>query len=289
MSTFSVAKNTKTTATFRSIPHSHKFYELYILADGKRNILIESVNYQLEAGDLLLIPQELAHGTEGGAYTRYLLVFTEEDLDDAQRETVSFLLNQKISMTTEEKRRVLEILEIMLKLENNHTKVRRKINERNLQICFSYLFFILSELKNFPSSKYSSTEFSSFSPLTRKIINYINDNYREPVNLEELSKEYFISKSHLCHKFKKETKMTVIDYLLQIRLLNAKKMLQYSNKSVGEISHACGFSSPNYFSLIFTKHTQLSPREYRKIYQLHDTATPPPSREIDNSTARPYE
>ncbi len=282
MSTFSVAKNTNSTTTFRSVPHLHKFYELYILADGKRRIFIEDAHYDLEAGDMLLIPKELAHGTEGAAYTRYLLVFTDEDLDDLQRETVSFLLNQKVSMTADEKRRILEVLEIMLKLENKHTKINRKTTERNLLTCFSYLFFILSTLKNFPSKKYSSTEFSSYSHLTRKIINYVNENYATNVNLEELSKEYFISKSHLCHKFKKETKMTIIDYLLQIRLHNAKKLLQYSNKSMGEISRACGFSSPNYFSLIFTKHTQVSPREYRKINQLHNTLSTPPPREIND-------
>ncbi len=270
MSTFTVAKNTKTSTTFRSIPHLHKFYELYILAEGRRTIFIEGVHYDLEAGDLLLIPKGLAHGTEGEAYTRYLLVFTDEDLDEAQREMIEFLLSQKVSMTAEEKRRVLDVLEAMLKLETNHTKGNQTLNDHNLQVCFSYLFFTLSKLKNFPSSKYSSSEFSSYSPITRKIINYIHGNYQKDINLEELSKTYFLSKSNLCHKFKKETQMTIIDYLLQIRLHNAKNLLQCTDKSMAEIARACGFSSPNYFSLIFNKHIRYSPREYRKIHHLNN-------------------
>ncbi len=270
MSTFSVAKNTRNSTTYRSIPHLHKFYELYILAEGQRTIFIEGIRYDLEANDLLLIPKELAHGTEGAAYTRYLLVFTDEDLDEAQKETIEFLLNQKVSMTAEEKKRILDLLESMLKIQANHAKGNQRLNEHNLQVCFDYLFFALSTLKNFPSNKYSSSTFSSYSPITRKIINYIHDNYQKDINLEELSKAHFISKSTLCHKFKKETQMTIIDYLLQIRLHKAKNLLQYTDKSMAEISLSCGFSSPNYFSLIFNKHVHYSPREYRKIHHLNN-------------------
>ncbi len=273
MSTFSVAKNTRNSMTYRSIPHVHKFYELYILTEGQRTIFIEGIRYDLESNDLLLIPKELAHGTEGGAYTRYLLVFTDEDLDEVQKETIEFLFNQKVSMTAEEKRRVLDVLETMLKIETNHTKENQRLKEHNLQACFSYLFFMLSTLKNFPSNKYFSSSLSSYSQITRKIINYIHENYQKDINLEELSKAYFLSKSNLCHKFKKETQMTIIDYLLQIRLHNAKNMLQYTDKSMAEISHACGFSSPNYFSLIFNKHVHYSPREYRKIHHLNNPQT----------------
>ncbi len=269
MFTSSVSKNIRQQSSFSSIPHLHKFYELYILTQGKRRVYIEETNYELSAGDFLLIPKNLVHGTAGEAYTRYLLVFTEEGLDQEQIEIMNSLLRQKISMTPEETKRVIDILEIMLKLEYNQTKDSQEMSSRNFQICFDYFFFTLSTLRNFPTSRYLYSNVSSYSQLTRKVINHINAQYHRPdVNLDRLSKYFFVSKSKLCHQFKLETGMTVIDYLLKVRIRQAQNFLQYTAKSIAEISNACGFSSPNYFSLIFNKHVQCSPREYRKMHQI---------------------
>ena len=58
-----------------------------------------------------------------------------------------------------------------------------------------------------------------------------------------------------------------MDFLLNVRLTKAKDLLTNSDKSVGEISDECGFSSANYFGLIFKKKEGLSPLQYRKNQQ----------------------
>ena len=55
-----------------------------------------------------------------------------------------------------------------------------------------------------------------------------------------------------------------IDYLLNVRLTKAKELLLSSKKSIGEISEECGFSSANYFGLIFKQKEKLSPANYKK-------------------------
>ena len=64
--------------------------------------------------------------------------------------------------------------------------------------------------------------------------------------------------------FKKYTKRSPIDFLLTVRITKAKQLLVSTKKSVGEISDACGFSSANYFGLIFKKKEGISPLTYRK-------------------------
>ena len=58
-----------------------------------------------------------------------------------------------------------------------------------------------------------------------------------------------------------------IDFLLNVRLNKAKEMLLHTKKSVGDVSEACGFSSANYFGLIFKQKEGLSPANYRKHEQ----------------------
>jgi AraC-like DNA-binding protein len=55
-----------------------------------------------------------------------------------------------------------------------------------------------------------------------------------------------------------------MDYLLMLRLSKAKEELMNTEKSIKEISESCGFSSPNYFSLIFKRKENISPGNYRK-------------------------
>ena len=97
-----------------------------------------------------------------------------------------------------------------------------------------------------------------------KTIDYINENYHEKQTLEKLAKTFFVAKTTLMYQFKKYTNCSMIDYLLNVRLTKAKEMLLNSKKSVSDIAEACGFSSSNYFGLIFKKKENLSPANYRK-------------------------
>ena len=78
---------------------------------------------------------------------------------------------------------------------------------------------------------------------------------------------YVVSLGVSCedYNFKKYTNCSLIDFLLNIRLTKAKELLVNAKKSVEEIAELCGFSSANYFGLIFKKKEGVSPINYRKI------------------------
>ena len=99
-------------------------------------------------------------------------------------------------------------------------------------------------------------------PVVLKVIDYLNTHYAEKISLSSIANKFYISKGSLIYSFNKFMDCSPIDYLLNIRLTKAKELLLNSKKNIGEISEACGFSSANYFSLIFKlfKHTDFTIR-----------------------------
>ena len=101
-------------------------------------------------------------------------------------------------------------------------------------------------------------------PQILKVIEYLNLHYNDTITTLDISNLFYISKSSLIYNFNKYIKCTPIEYLLNIRLTKAKELLANTKKSIGEISELCGFSSANYFSLIFKQKESISPLSYRK-------------------------
>jgi transcriptional regulator GlxA family with amidase domain len=73
-----------------------------------------------------------------------------------------------------------------------------------------------------------------------------------------------MSKVSLCKKFKDVMNCSIMEYVMRIRLNKAKGLLRNTNKSIEEVAFECGFSSANYFGLIFKKEIGLSPLNYKK-------------------------
>lgn len=104
------------------------------------------------------------------------------------------------------------------------------------------------------------------SKLVTDVGNYIQHHLSEPVDIEALSKAMYLSRTHLAAKFKKETGLTLTDFVLKEKTDEAKRLLRYTDKSIPSISAYLGFSSQSHFSRTFRKYAQCSPHEYRKKY-----------------------
>jgi AraC-like DNA-binding protein len=100
-----------------------------------------------------------------------------------------------------------------------------------------------------------------------RICSYINENYNRQISLSELAKKVAISSSTLSHFFKKHTRRNLIDYINDIRIGHATKMLLDTTYSVGEISCACGFNNLSYFNRTFKRAKGITPGEYRESIQ----------------------
>lgn len=102
------------------------------------------------------------------------------------------------------------------------------------------------------------------SHLIFRIKKYLMKNYEKKVNLEEVSQHFYLSPAYLSSYFKKETGTTMTDYVVMLRIQQAKKLLCETNKTVEEVAKEVGYSNHNYFSVMFKKTTGYSPMQYRR-------------------------
>lgn len=99
---------------------------------------------------------------------------------------------------------------------------------------------------------------------TYKIIEYLNENFRQDVSVEEICKKFFISTKMLYRILKNQTGTTVFGYITAKRMKAAEELLIVSDKSVSEIAAEVGYPDYNYFIKVFKKSTGLTPLKYRK-------------------------
>lgn len=94
--------------------------------------------------------------------------------------------------------------------------------------------------------------------------NYIKENFRRDLSLDDVSKEVNISPYYFSKVFKEETGENFVEYLTEIRVQEAKRLLSDSGMSIKEIGIMTGYSDPNYFSRIFKKSVGVTPTEYKE-------------------------
>ena len=94
---------------------------------------------------------------------------------------------------------------------------------------------------------------------------YIDANYPEAIDLEQISKQAFLSRFHFHRIFTKVYKKTPHQYLTQIRLEAAKEMLAKEGISITDVCNSIGFESLGSFSSLFRKQSGYSPQYYRNI------------------------
>ena len=97
-----------------------------------------------------------------------------------------------------------------------------------------------------------------------KILNFIHSNYQNKITLYDISESCNISKSECCRFFKKATKQTPFEYLLNYRIKKSIPLLLSDNLNITEISENVGFSNASYYTEIFKRVMDLSPTKYKK-------------------------
>ncbi len=94
---------------------------------------------------------------------------------------------------------------------------------------------------------------------------YIDTNYHEPIDLEQISQQAFLSRFHFHRLFTRVYKKTPHQYLTQTRIEAAKLLLAREGISVTDVCTMIGFESLASFSLLFRKQSGHTPQYYRNI------------------------
>lgn len=114
------------------------------------------------------------------------------------------------------------------------------------------------------------TQMEEKREVIERIVQYMDSHYAEEISLTSLAGEFFLAPTYLAKKFKEKTGKTVIQYLEEIRMEQAKEMLRTSGYSISEIALQTGYNDSNYFTRSFKRVLGMTPREYRNTE--HDNA-----------------
>lgn len=97
--------------------------------------------------------------------------------------------------------------------------------------------------------------------------NYINDHFSEELSLGMLSAKFYISKFYLTREYKRIYGMTIFQHIITARINYGKKLLRFSDKSIDDIAHLCGFNDQSYFARQFKKSENITCFAYRKMWR----------------------
>ncbi|WP_426349983.1 helix-turn-helix transcriptional regulator [Alloiococcus sp. CFN-8] len=105
---------------------------------------------------------------------------------------------------------------------------------------------------------------ANYSNYIKKAIDYMYENYKETITLDDISNHLNLNKCYLCSIFKKEVNKTVSQFLNEIRINKSKELLLKEGYSVLDIALHVGFNNQNYYNMTFKKLTGTTPLEYKR-------------------------
>lgn len=250
--------------------HWHDGVELLFVTEGE---IIHSVNgesYLMREGDFMFVNSGSMH--EGHA----------TELKCGKYLVVSFLTSL---LSPEEKGRVAEKyfgsvmseenfpLLFLPKDDPSAIELRRLCESifelnRHRNACYeleikSNLFRIWAILYSFASQKSAAGKQDGAITRIKKAVSYINENYQNKLGLDEIAAVCNISKSEFCRSFKRVMHRTPFDYIMDLRIRKSMELLD-EGKSVTEAALSSGFFNSSYYTKMFKRYMECTPREFVK-------------------------
>lgn len=265
---FSISMARRADVPYHCDAHYHDVYEIYYLISGTRRQLVDNRIYDIQKGDMILIPKNSVHKTaciDRNPHIRYLLSFSDLFIQSICREmgpdTVDTVF-QTVKLTVPESRRdyVRNLFDkISEESQNGNTDQYSAMLIKNY---LAELFaFLIRHRKNEPAAE-GAEEIREAK--IQQAAKFICDRYSQNITLRDAAESVYMSETYFSKKFKKVTGLNFSEYLTSIRLQQADKLLLETNLSVADVADRCGFCDANYFGDVFRKAKGISPLKYRK-------------------------
>ena len=255
--------------------HHHSEYELNYIenAEGVRRIVGDSIeiigNYDLT----LITGEELEHVWEqyhcnSDSIREITLQFSSNLLSDSFIQKNQFDSIRR--MFEKAKKGISFPMEAIMKVYPLLDTLSSEKEGFYAVIKFLTILYELSLFDNIhilSSSSFAHSDEGSDSRRVLKIHQYINTHYKEPIRLEELAELVGMTPVALSRFFKVRSGKTISDYLIDIRLGFAARLLADTTNSISEICYDCGFNNLSNFNRIFKKKKGCTPKEFRENFR----------------------
>jgi len=244
--------------------HYHTRYEIYYLYQGERIYFIKNKTYPIKKGSLVLISPNVIHATHNVkniAYERFLITFSSDTIKGFSEffSDINFYETFEnetyvIDFSLKEQLVIESILENMVSNDDFSTK----------QFLLMQLLFLANKNKK-EKSITSNNQLHGTQKTITEVVAHINNNFQTELNLENISAEFFIESCYLSRIFKRTVGMSFVDYINNVRVMEAKKLLTKTDESILSIAENVGFKSNTHFGRVFKKILGIPPLQYRKI------------------------
>lgn len=255
---------------FFSMPekHIHEKYEIYYLVSGERYYFIKDRFFKIKKGHLVFVNQGEMHKTTDAGQPDHerILVYFKRDFAatiNGYTDKLLGLLHQKshcvLGLSIKEQQTAENIFNEM----NEETSKQSLGFETCLQgLLMKLLVFIVRTMVDHDEHTYVSS-----SPKHQKvseIVQYINAHYTEHLAIPQISDLFYISPYYMGRIFKETTGFTLVEYVNNVRVKEAQRLLADKSLKVIQVSEMSGFGSVAQFNRSFRELAGTSPLNYRK-------------------------
>lgn len=249
--------------------HCHEdFIELSFVTSGSVDYLIEGKEYTLKKGQVLISNPGIYHKELFNSNTncRELhLGLTNVNIFNSCKKDFIDIGDKNVLTLSTYKDEILKTCQDIVDEQKNH----KQTSPFMLKSLVMKVLVLLHREINEEIPNLNSQEFSFKSRekkvLVESITKYLNENYTEDISLYTLSKNMYLSPVYISKIFKELMGDSPINYLIQIRLIKAKNLLEDSKLSIKTIAKMVGYNDPYYFSKLYKKYYGISPNKARKI------------------------
>ena len=137
------------------------------------------------------------------------------------------------------------------------------------QLIKNYLeILLINLLRQYTETEDGNTTFLPRNELSSKPVNEViqalKDGLYTPLSIDDICKKTSYGRAYLFRVFKAKTGKSIMEYYMELKIKQAKKLLREGDLSVKEISEILAFSEPNYFTKTFKRVTGLTPTAYKR-------------------------
>lgn len=266
---FKIERDTVEIPSSMPMCHYHNYYEFYYLKSGKRYYFIKDKTYLISAGTAVLINKYVIHSTEtyeNAAYDRILFNFSDDYIEGLLSALGEPSLISEIFSASGIVKLSEEILPLFESILFSMLTEYERCGGTDSPFLKCSVLELLMLLRAQGGSLHRAEDVGIKLPhqTVSEIIGYINNNYFDDINLESICERFYISPSHFSRIFKRVSGCGFTEYVNNVRIKEALRLVKETDMSITEIAAAVGYKSITHFGRVFQKTVGVSPTEYRK-------------------------
>ena len=227
-------------------PHTHDVSEIILVTEGEGVRTVDNAQLSFHPGSIIIIPPNVPHQSHSGG--EYMEIFIQAD------QPIPLAGNSNrdvIVLEDDEENAVSTLMKMML-----YRYIKGEKNDPTLSLMFDLMIQLLSE-------KCAALQ---RDPVVEDVCRLLALHYNDPqLSVSALLETTGYNKDHIRRRFISVRGVTPSEYLTQLRIKHAKKLLKRKNElqlSVADIGEMCGYYDPHYFSRIFKKETGVTPEKF---------------------------